>query len=164
MDQSLEKVCETLSAYPEDVLSFRDAFATPGLTAQKISLALEQYLLTLGARDSRFDRAFAGKATLSDGEKRGFELFMTEYEPRTGQNGADCFHCHGGALFSDHQSHDNGLEGEAPGRAKVTGLPGDQGKFSTPSLRKHPTCMMVASRRWRKWLNITAPAFIAGPP
>ena len=135
MDQSLEKACETLSASPEDVLLFRDAYGSPGITAEKVSLALEQYLLTLGARDSRFDRAFAGKATLSDGEKRGFELFMTEYEPRTGQYGADCFHCHGGALFSDHQFHDNGLEGQAPGRAKVTGLLGDQGKFSTPSLR-----------------------------
>ncbi|OYV04168.1 MAG: cytochrome C peroxidase [Verrucomicrobiales bacterium VVV1] len=135
MDQSLEKACEDLAASAEDVLSFKDAFATPGITAQKVSLALEQYLLTLSARNSRFDRAFAGKASLSDEEKRGFELFMTEYEPRTGQNGADCFHCHGGALFSDHQFHDNGLEGEAPGRAKVTGSPGDQGKFSTPSLR-----------------------------
>ena len=60
---------------------------------------------------------------------------MTEYEPRTGQMGADCFHCHGGALFSDHQFHDNGLDGDAPGRAAVTQLPGDQRKFSTPSLR-----------------------------
>ncbi len=135
MDQSLEKACEKLAASPEDVLSFRDAFATPGITAQKVSLALEQYLLTLSARDSRFDRAFAGKAALNDEEKRGFELFMTEYEPRTGQYGADCFHCHGGALFSDHQFHDNGLDGEAPGRAKVTGSSGDAGKFSTPSLR-----------------------------
>lgn len=135
MDQTLEKVCETLTASPEDVLLFRDAFGSPGITAGKVSLALEQYLLTLSARDSRFDRAFAGKAALSDEEKRGFELFMTEYEPRTGQYGADCFHCHGGALFSDHQFHDNGLDGEAPGRAKITGIPGDQGKFSTPSLR-----------------------------
>jgi len=135
MDQTLEKVCETLTASPEDVLLFRDAFGSPGITAAKVSLALEQYLLTLSARDSRFDRAFAGKATLSDEEKRGFELFMTEYEPRTGQYGADCFHCHGGALFSDHQFHDNGLDGVAPGRAKITGSLGDQGKFSTPSLR-----------------------------
>jgi cytochrome c peroxidase len=135
MDQSLEAACEKLSASPDVVLLFRDAYGSPGITAEKVSLALEQYLLTLSARDSRFDRAFAGKATLSDEEKRGFELFMTEYEPRTGQNGADCFHCHGGALFSDHQFHDNGLEGKAPGRAKVTGSPGDEGKFSTPSLR-----------------------------
>ena len=79
-----------------------------------------------------FDRALAGKAVFTDEEKRGFELFMTENEPRTGQLGADCFHCHGGPLFSDHQFHNNGLEGDEPGREAVTGLPGDRGKFSTP--------------------------------
>lgn len=135
MDETLEKVCEKLTASPEDVRLFGQAFGSPGITAEKVSLALEQYLLTLSARDSRFDRAFAGKATLSEEEKRGFELFMTEYEPRTGQYGADCFHCHGGALFSDQQFHDNGLEGDTAGRAKVSGSASDQGKFATPSLR-----------------------------
>jgi cytochrome c peroxidase len=135
MDETLENVCGKLSTSPEEVRLFSQAFGSPGITAEKVSLALEQYLLTLTARDSRFDRAFAGTARLSDEEKRGFELFMTEYEPRTGQNGADCFHCHGGALFSDHQFHDNGLDGVAPGRAKITGSSGDAGKFSTPSLR-----------------------------
>jgi len=51
--------------------------------------------------------------------------------------GADCFHCHGGALFSDHQFHSNGLgQNEADsGRFKVTQREADRGKFSTPSLR-----------------------------
>ena len=62
----------------------------------------------------------AGKETLTAKEKRGMELFFTEYEPRSGQLGADCFHCHGGANFSDHQLHDNGL---------------GEGIFTTPSLR-----------------------------
>ena len=60
---------------------------------------------------------------------------MTEYEPRTGNFGADCFHCHGGALFSDHQFHNNGLASDDSGRAKITHLDSDRGKFSTPSLR-----------------------------
>ena len=60
---------------------------------------------------------------------------MTENDPRTGRLGADCFHCHGGALFSDHQFHNNGLGGDEAGRAKITGLSGDDRKFSTPSLR-----------------------------
>jgi cytochrome c peroxidase len=38
-------------------------------------------------------------------------------------------------LFSDHQFHNNGLGGNDPGRAGVTGLDSDQQKFSTPSLR-----------------------------
>lgn len=135
MDESLERVCEKLTANPDYSPLFRAAFRSPGITKEKISLALEQFLLTLSARDSRFDRAMAGKASLSDEEKRGFELFMTESEPRTGQYGADCFHCHGGALFSDHQFHNNGLGGNDRGRAKITNSAADEHKFSTPSLR-----------------------------
>jgi cytochrome c peroxidase len=135
MDESIDRVCEKLTAIPEYQNLFRAAYRSPGITAEKVSLALEQFLLTLSARDSRFDRAMAGQATLSSEEQRGFELFMTEYEPRTGQYGADCFHCHGGALFSNHQFHNNGLTGNDRGRAKVTNSPADEHKFSTPSLR-----------------------------
>jgi cytochrome c peroxidase len=62
---------------------------------------------------------------------------MTEYEPRMGQKGADCFHCHGGPLFSDHAFHNNGLgtfETDT-GRQRVTNDERDAFKFSTPSLR-----------------------------
>jgi cytochrome c peroxidase len=135
MDESLERVTEKLAASPDYTPLFSAAYRSPGITVEKISLALEQFLLTLSARDSRFDRAMAGKTTLTDEEKRGFELFMTEYEPRTGQYGADCFHCHGGALFTDHQFHNNGLTGDDRGRAEVTGSSADERKFSTPSLR-----------------------------
>ena len=135
MDESLDRVTAKLSATAGYPPLFRTAFGSPEITAEKIGLALEQFLLTLTAYDAKFDRAMRGQAALSDDEKRGFELFMTEYEPRTGQLGADCFHCHGGALFSDHQFHNNGLEGDDPGRARITRLPGDDHKFATPSLR-----------------------------
>ena len=135
MDESLARVCEKLAAGPDYPRLFQAAFRSPGISGEKISLALEQFLLTLSARDSKFDRALAGKVPFTDDEKRGLELFMTENEPRTGQLGADCFHCHGGPLFSDHQFHNNGLDGGEPGRSKVTGLPGDEGKFATPTLR-----------------------------
>jgi cytochrome c peroxidase len=135
MDESLDRVREKLTASPDYPPLFSAAFRSPGITSEKISLALEQFLLTLSARDSRFDRAMAGKASLSDEEKRGFELFMTEYDPRTGQYGADCFHCHGGALFSDHQFHNNGLDGDDLGRARITNSAADEHRFSTPSLR-----------------------------
>jgi cytochrome c peroxidase len=106
------------------------------MTAEKIGLALEQFMLTLLAGDSKFDRAIRGAATFSDDERRGFELFMTEFDPRTGQRGADCFHCHGGPLFSDHQFHNNGLSPtEDTGRFRATGKDSDRGKFATPSLR-----------------------------
>jgi cytochrome c peroxidase len=117
MASDLRTVVATLekSSRPQ----FDKAFGPGPVTEEKIALALENFLLTLTSYDSRFDQAMSGKAELTSSEKRGMELFFTEYEPRSNQYGADCFHCHGGANFSDHQFHNNGLGG----------------KFSTPSLR-----------------------------
>lgn len=98
---------------------FEKAFGPGPVTEEKIALALESFLLTLTSYDSKFDQSLSGKAKLTEKEQRGMELFFTEYEPRSGQFGADCFHCHGGANFSDHRLHDNGLGG----------------LFNTPSLR-----------------------------
>lgn len=98
---------------------FEKAFGPGPVTSEKLALALENFLLTLTSYNSKFDLAMSGKSELTDQEKRGMELFFTEYEPRSKRYGADCFHCHGGANFSDHQLHDNGLGG----------------KFTTPSLR-----------------------------
>ena len=107
------------------------------ISPSRIELALEQYLLTLVASDSKFDRAARGQAMLTEEEQRGFALFAGEYDPVRGRRGADCFHCHGGALFTDFGFRDNGL-GDTRGdtaRAGVTGRATDAGKFKTPSLR-----------------------------
>ena len=42
---------------------FTAAFGSPEITAEKISLALEQFVLTLTSYDSKFDRAFRGEAS-----------------------------------------------------------------------------------------------------
>ncbi len=136
MDETLDRVTARLASLPAYPPLFTAAFGSPEITAGKLGLAIEQFLLTLTSYDAKFDRALRGTAALSDEEKRGFELFMTEYDPRTGQRGADCFHCHGGPLFSDHQFHNNGLAAtEDAGRFRVTHLDADRGKFATPSLR-----------------------------
>lgn len=118
---------------------FRAAFGagTPVITAERITLALEQYLLTLVSADAKFDRAVRGEVEFTAQEKRGFELFLTEYDPARGKYGADCFHCHGGALFTDFAPKNNGLDlvSADAGRSKVTGRTSDAGKFKTPSLR-----------------------------
>ena len=116
---------------------FRAAFGTPAITAERVTLALEQFLLVQVAADSRFDRALRGEAELSAEEKRGFELFMMESDPARGRLGADCFHCHGGALFSDYGFKNNGLDRESAdrGHGDITLRATDRGKFKTPSLR-----------------------------
>jgi len=137
MDESLENVAKKLSSDPAYPPLFAKAFGSPKIDATRIALALEQFVLTLTTYRSKFDLAMAGFTQLSPEEERGLELFMTEFEPRMGQRGADCFHCHGAPLFTDHQFHNNGLDSSPkdPGRQKVTGKESDMGKFATPSLR-----------------------------
>lgn len=136
MDANLEDVVEKLWLDPRYPALFAEAFGDGDITPQHIGLALENYLLTLLSLDSKYDRALKGQSMLSAEEKRGRDLFFTESNPRLGKRGADCFQCHGGALFTDHAFHNNGL---APtddlGREAVTNNAADRHKFSTPSLR-----------------------------
>jgi cytochrome c peroxidase len=135
MAQSLTNAVAALEGSCREL--FTRAFGSPEITAEKIGLALECFLLTLTSFDSKFDRSIAGSVELTAEEKHGFELFMTEYDPRRGQYGADCFHCHGGPLFQSQSFANNGLDAafKDAGRANVTRRRSDAGKFSTPSLR-----------------------------
>lgn len=138
MHQSLTnlvvELAQATDGYPA---LFTAAFGSPRITSEKIALALENYLLTLTSFDSKFDRALRGQEKFTPEEQRGFELFSTEYDPRRGQFGADCFHCHGGPLFRSQAFANNGLDDtfSDPGREKVTGKASDLGKFAVPSLR-----------------------------
>ena len=137
MGESLPAVIsklEKISYYPR---LFEKAFGDPEITSERLAIAIEQYLLSLTSFDSKFDRAAKGKAELTEQEKRGFELFMTENDPRLGLRGADCFHCHSGAFFTNHRFHNNGLPpaDNDLGREQATGQESDRFKFSTPSLR-----------------------------
>lgn len=135
MDDSLESVAAKLQR--TSTTHFEKAFGTPHVTPERIGLAIENFLLTLTSQDSKFDRAMRGEDRLSAEEQRGFDLFMMEREPRMGSMGADCFHCHGGPLFTDHQFRNNGLAitGSDLGRFRVTRSTLDRGTFATPSLR-----------------------------
>lgn len=136
MDEDLENVVKKLRSGTKYPPLFTKAFGSGEISAENLGLAIEAFLLTQLSLDSKLDQVRKGQATLTAEEQRGFELFFTESEPRMGQKGADCFHCHGGALFSDHSFHNNGLHPtEDIGLAKTTGKESDRYKFSTPSLR-----------------------------
>jgi cytochrome c peroxidase len=137
MAASLERVVEKLQAdatYPE---LFRRAFGEPRITPERLGLALEQFLLTLVSQNSQFDRAARGEMELSEPERQGLRLFVTEHDPARGLRGADCFHCHGGNLFTSGAYANNGLDREPTdlGRFTVTRQEGDRGRFRVPSLR-----------------------------
>ncbi len=137
MNETMPHVIAKLQADPGMLDAFDRAFGSREITSDRIAKAIEQNLLGITMNDSRFDRAARKELKLTDGEKRGLQLFVTEYDPSRGLRGADCFHCHGGMLFTDHAFHNNGLVLDAGdvGRAAVTGRPADSGKFKTPSLR-----------------------------
>ena len=136
MHQPLAQAVGKLAADPAYPGKFEAAFGTVGITGERLGLALEQFLLTLVSQDSKFDQALRGGIKLTALEQRGLELFVTEHDPARNLRGADCFHCHGGALFSNQGFANNGLDAEPlPGRQAVTGLGSDAGKFRVPSLR-----------------------------
>jgi cytochrome c peroxidase len=145
MHESLENLVKKLAKSSVDAAAaaasypvlFARAFGGVEITSDRVARALEQFLLTLVSYDSKFDRVMQGREQPTEQEKRGFELFHTEYDPRRGQFGADCFHCHGGPLFQNVAFANNGLDSELQdlGRYLVTGRAGDKGRFAVPSLR-----------------------------
>lgn len=119
-------------------VAFGKAFGDESITVQRLQWALEQYLLSLTSHRSRFDLSRRGLASLTPSEQRGLDLFMREYSaPGSGRPvGADCFHCHGGGLFTNRTFENNGLDSVLKtGFQIVSGLASDRGKFKTPSLR-----------------------------
>lgn len=104
------------------------AFGDPEPSVERLASALAQYERTLVSADSPYDRWLVGADSLSDSALRGMETFFSE--------AGDCFHCHGGPLFTDNDFHNNGLDAEPdPGRYETTGSDLDLGLFKTPTLR-----------------------------
>ena len=137
MHQSATNLVTKLAALENYPTLFAAAFGAREITPEKIALALENYLLTLTSFDAKFDHVLRGEEKFTAEEQHGFELFSTEYDPRRGQYGADCFHCHGGPLFQSQGFANNGLDSNYSdvGCGKITGKEADAGKFSVPSLR-----------------------------
>ncbi len=137
MNQSIPVAIQKLSQDPTYAAQFAKAFGSPGITAERIGKAMEQFETTILSGNSRFDQVQRGTATLTSIEKRGQTLFQTPFNPRQGQFGADCARCHGGPLTSDFQFRNNGLDRNPKdaGRGDVTHQAGDNGKFKTPVLR-----------------------------
>ena len=110
------KKLQQSDTYPE---LFRKAFGSDKVTFINVEKAISQYVRSLVFADSKFDRYLHGEEQLCQDELNGYMLFITE-------NGADCFHCHGGganALFTTNLRYNNGLDAAI------------QGEFKAPTLR-----------------------------
>ncbi len=143
MANNLPNLRSKLQQIPKYKEWFRKAFNSEP-DVYNMSLALEQFLLTLVSKDSKFDQFFPNKfSILTTEEQRGAILFNTLIDldlPTT--PGADCFHCHGGALVQQQNPSgggitSNGLDAnpQDPGLGAITGRTSDFGTFKTPSLR-----------------------------
>lgn len=134
---SLEEALSRLQKDAEYSALFEEVFSSTEISSDHLAKALEQYLLSLVSQDARFDKAMRGEVEFTEQEKRGFQLFVTEHDPANGLKGADCFHCHGGSLFTNHGFANNGLTNKFKdlGREAATGKASDRGKFKVPSLR-----------------------------
>ena len=113
---------------------FEKAFGSSDITFVNIERAIAQFVRSLVSSNSKFDRYLRGEEQLNQDELEGYLLFVTE-------DGADCFHCHGGggnALMTTNLFYNNGLDAESndpEDRASITGNSMDQGCYKAPALR-----------------------------
>ena len=140
MDETLEDVIAKLSAEKDYQDQFMRAFGSEEITAEKMALAMEQFMLSIVSYNSKYDKYLAGEIELTESEERGRVLYFQEYNPFfPDDSGADCQHCHGGNNFENDQYMNNGLDTDAEftdlGREEVTLNAADRAKFKVPSLR-----------------------------
>jgi cytochrome c peroxidase len=119
-----------LQNHPDYPKRFYEAFGSKEISYENISRALAQFFRTMVSSNSKYDGYIDPNQLifLEDEELLGFDIFFSEK--------GDCFHCHGGILFTDNHFHNNGLDADPePGLFEITGDPQDVGRFKTPTLR-----------------------------
>ena len=133
MHQNLYELEAELKAVPDYVSRFKQVFNSEIRSADVVK-ALAQFQRTLISGNSRYDQYIRQEksAMLNAEELLGMNLVQQK-----------CGNCHSGALFTDQNFHNNGLddqfsdakEGIYQGHFRVSFNPSDLGKFKTPSLR-----------------------------
>jgi len=134
MNSTPERTLHALKQNSKYPAMFKKAFGTEEITISRVQKAIAQFVRTLVSGNSKFDRYLRREEQLTDAEMRGYILFMTE-------EGADCFHCHGGdgnPLFTTNLFYNNALStvfDDPHDRYAVTKNPQDIGAYRAPSLR-----------------------------
>jgi cytochrome c peroxidase len=139
MNETLENAIAKLQATKDYRFQFARAFENSTITAEKMGLAMEQFMNTILSMNSKYDQYLLGNATLSESEQRGYDLFFTEFDPNGLSKGGECFHCHAGVNFTNNKYMNNGLDDESSftdlGYFETTADDADKAKFKVPSLR-----------------------------
>ncbi|PKP53314.1 MAG: cytochrome-c peroxidase [Bacteroidetes bacterium HGW-Bacteroidetes-1] len=127
----VKQLFQSIDGYPE---LFFKSFGSSSITFKNIEKAIAQFVRSLVSANAKFDRFLKGEEQLSSSELNGFVLFTTE-------EGADCFHCHGGGgnpLFTTHLFYNNGKDTvftDLLDRFSITGNITDKGAYKAPTLR-----------------------------
>ncbi len=127
----VKNLFQTIPGYPK---LFEKAFGSSTITFKNIERAIAQFVRTLISANSKFDKYRAGEIQLTKSELNGYELFTTE-------EGADCFHCHGGygnPLFTTNLFYNNGKDTtftDPMDRFSITHDPMDHGAYKATTLR-----------------------------
>ncbi len=129
MDMDTNALTRRLDAVPLYRNLFRNAWGDSSASFRTVLGALASFERSLLSGASPYDRwKNAEGPALSESARRGETLFSGK---------AACNECHSGFLFTDRAFHNTGLDTLSldPGRAGITGIPLDSGRFKTPSLR-----------------------------
>ena len=148
MNNTPEKVIETLKSMPEYVDMFKKAFPMDKdpVTFDNMAKAIEAFEATLITPNCKLDKFLRGDETALNGdERKGLKLFISK----------GCADCHGGINIGGDDYYTFGVEKKPSdkvmagdkGRAKVTHAKDDEFSFRSPSLRN---------------VELTAPYFHSG--
>ena len=130
MNFSIAGFLDRIVDNPDYKTIFREAYNRQP-DAYGISRAIASFERTLISGNSRFDQYYYQNdlSALSEAEKRGFNIFMSAEN--------DCESCHQLPLFTNFEFENIGLYEtySDSGRARITHLTEDRGKFKVPTLR-----------------------------
>ncbi len=140
MNETLDNVIKKLYTSQIYKNQFMRAFGDFEITSEKMSFAMEAFMMSIISDDSKYDKFLMGEVTLTESEERGRVLFFADYNPFFPElSGADCAHCHAGNNFENDLYMNNGLDTDAQfvdlGREDATADLADRAKFKVTSLR-----------------------------
>jgi len=144
MHNTWPNAADAIKNDPVYIDMFKKAFGNEPIDSFTIVKAIAQFERSLVSSDAKIDRFVRGEYKLTFEEDYGRILFgrdrLVNGQGEVIQEGADCFHCHGGPsnlLLTTNEFANNALDAVSTdsGLAEVTGLPNDVGSFKIPSLR-----------------------------
>jgi cytochrome c peroxidase len=127
MDMDITQLLVRLQQVEAYQQRFATAFASPGITSERVGLAIAAFEATLISRNAPFDRYAQGDAkAMSVEAQRGMALFVGK---------ANCIACHSGPNFTNESFHRLGLKSTDRGRAAIQPGATMEQAFKTPGLR-----------------------------